>query len=97
MRGLTNRGRVNLHEDHWSRKSRGVTKLQFFKLMYWASLIAWIAAALCGGIIGLRNSVWYGSSCSLFAKLQPIDIKMTKVAGILFVVGMFFFIIKISS
>jgi hypothetical protein len=61
--------------------------------MYWASVIAIVMAAICLGITGFRNSAWYGAKQKLFDKLNPIDMKLAKIAALFFVAGILFFCI----
>jgi len=67
--------------------------LQLHELMYWIGLAAWVTSGLCIGSIGFRNSAWWGPRRSASEKLGPVDMKIAKIAGIFFILGIFFFII----
>lgn len=61
--------------------------------MYWVGLTAWLMSGVCISITGFRNSVWYGTKQKLFEELNPLDMKLIKIAALFFVAGILFFII----
>ena len=61
--------------------------------MYWVSVIAFVMAAICLGITSFRNSAWYGVKQKLFEDLNPIDMKLAKIAGLFFIAAILFFFI----
>ena len=67
--------------------------MQFCELMYWSGLVSLVASCCCFGLIGFRNSVWYGPHRSVSAKLKPVDIKIAKIGATLFIIAVLFFII----
>jgi len=69
--------------------------LKFYEIYCWIGLAFWIAACSCLALIALRNSVFGGPSRSLLENLRPFDIKLAKIGGVLFISGIFFFIIGV--
>jgi hypothetical protein len=57
--------------------------------MYWASVIALVMAVICLGITSFRNSAWYGAKQKLFEGLNPIDMKLAKIAALFFVASIY--------
>ena len=62
-------------------------------MFFWSGLIFLIVCCCCIAIIGIKNSVFGGAYRSAMDELRPFDIKLLKLAGILFLVSILFFII----
>ena len=67
--------------------------MKFYENFYWVGLAFWIVACCCLALIAIRNSVFWGPSRSITQKLRPLDIKLSKIGGILFIIGILSFII----
>jgi hypothetical protein len=61
------------------------------EILFWAGLISWVAACIGLGAIGLRNTAWLGTHRSVLSNLKPIDIKISKGSGFLFIIGLVLF------
>lgn len=61
-------------------------------MLNWIGLIILIASACCMALIAFRKSVWFGPPEPLTAPLKPFDKKLAKLSGLLFAIGLFFFI-----
>ena len=62
----------------------------------WFGLICLIIASICIALIGLKNSVWFGTPKSVTSELKSIDVKFAKVAGLFFILSVIFFVIGLS-
>lgn len=67
--------------------------MEFYEILNWGGLISLVASCCCVGLIGIRNSVWYGPRHSPFAKLKPVDLKIAKVGALFLVIGLMLFLI----
>jgi hypothetical protein len=59
--------------------------------MFWAGLILLVAACIGLSTIGLRNTSFLGTHKSILSDLRPIDIKIAKISGVLFLFALLFF------
>ncbi len=66
--------------------------MKYHELLRWAFLLTWVACACCLAAIGFRNSAWWGPRRSVFKELRPLGIRLGKIAGLLFVAGVVFFL-----
>ncbi|WP_035242364.1 hypothetical protein [Desulfobacter vibrioformis] len=71
----------------------GFISLQTQKSFYWAGLVEWLMSCSCLSIIGIKNSHWFSTGRSAFSELTGIDRKLVKLAGVLFGIGSFLFMI----
>lgn len=62
-----------------------------YEIMFWAGLILLVAACIGLSAIGLRNTSFFGTHRSILSDLRPIDIKIAKISGVLFLFSMLFF------
>jgi len=53
--------------------------LNSYEYFFWIGLGFWIASGCCLGLIGIRNSVWFGPSRSILKELNPFDKKLASV------------------
>jgi len=67
--------------------------LHLYEIFFWSGLILLIACCCCFGLVGIRNSVFGGPYRSLTAELRPFDIKLSKLAGVLFIISILLFVI----
>ncbi len=67
--------------------------MQIYEILYWVGLISWIIAALCLSYIGVRRSIKYGALFHWMEPLDQPDIKPAQLAGLLFIIGLAFFIL----
>ncbi len=66
--------------------------LKYQEILDGIGLLLWVGSACCLSIIGIRNSASFYSQ-SISPELAPIDIKLAKVSGLLFVLGILVFIV----
>lgn len=67
--------------------------MQLSDFINWAGLISIIAVGCCLSIIAIRNSVYGGPHRPVNAALKPFDIKLVKIAGLFFIIAIFFFVV----
>ncbi len=67
--------------------------MPLYEILYWVGLVSCIFAATCFSIMQLLRSIKHGSLFQWFKPLKPIDVKLSGIAGILFLVGLSFFIL----
>ena len=67
--------------------------MEIHELMWWGGLAFLVASCGCLGLIGFRNSAWFGSRRSMLAKLRPFEIKVAKAAGLFFLGAVLCFIL----
>jgi len=68
------------------------SNLEYQEILFGMGLLLWVGSACCLSIIGLRNSASFYSQ-SIASELAPTDIKLAKVSGILFALGILVFIV----
>ena len=69
--------------------------MQSLEILNWAGLVCVLSCGLSLSIIGFRNSVLFRSPKPRLLKspLEPLDIKLAKISGLLFLLGVVFFIL----
>ena len=65
------------------------------EVLNWFGLITLVLGSLSLSIIGLRRSAWFGTQRSLFSSWDTIDIKLAKVAGIMFGIAIIVFVLAV--
>ena len=62
-----------------------------YEMMFWAGLILLVVACIGLSAIGLRNTSFWGTHRSISSDLRPLDIKIAKISGVLFVISLLSF------
>jgi hypothetical protein len=68
--------------------------IKYQELLFGVGLILWVGSACCLSLIGFRNSAWYRYQ-SVVSELSPLDIKIAKLSGLLFALGIIAFIVGV--
>ncbi len=66
--------------------------MNLFNLMNWIGLVFLVASMVLLALIQLKRSHWWGPSLSIFEDLSEGEKKLIKIAGVLFVLSVVFFI-----
>lgn len=67
--------------------------MKVYEIFNWLGATAWLLSAICLSIIGLKLTAWFGSQRSLFSSWDSNDIKSLKASGLLFLIGVMFFVL----
>jgi len=68
---------------------------EIYEVFYWAGTGLWLISCCLISIIGIRNIHSFSPFVSIFNKLGPFDLKLAKYSGLLFVIGILFFIVGV--
>ena len=58
-------------------------------ILAWTSLALAVAACATIALVGFKRSAWWGPMRSVFEPLDEKEIRIVKVAGVLFLLGVF--------
>ncbi len=69
--------------------------LEIYEYFYWIGMGLLFISCCFIGVIGLKNIHSLFPFVSIFNKLRPFDVKLAKYSGILFALGILFFIVGV--
>ena len=67
--------------------------MNFYNIFMSLGFISWLICCCCLALIGLRNSIVVGPYRPVTKELRPFDVKLAKIGGILFLLGILFFVV----
>ncbi len=67
--------------------------MEVYEILNWLGVAVWFLGAICLSIIGFKRSAWFGTQRSFFSSWDSNDIKSLKASGLLFLIGVIFFVL----
>jgi len=67
--------------------------MRIYEIMFWISLVLWLASAITIAVIQLRLTCKFGLPRGLFKTVLGHELKLSKLAMIAFIAGTLLFII----